>query len=73
MSTFISLYLHEMNQTIVSAADGFAAQGEAALSLPEGAWVMGAVAIMALLLLMISLISKGKKIHRRVVRSVCVE
>ena len=67
------MYLRETNQTIVSAAEGFTVQGEAALLLPEGAWVMGAVTVMTLILLAISLISKGKKIHRRVVPSVCVE
>ena len=73
MSAIISLYLRETNQTIMSASSVFAAQGEAALSLPEGAWAAGVVAVMALLLLVLSLISKGKKVYGRVVRSVCVE
>ena len=73
MSAIISVYLRELNQTLMSGSSAFAAQDEAALSLPEGAWAAGVVAIIVLLLLVLSLISKGKKVYGRVVRSVCTE
>ena len=73
MSTDIAVYLRPANQTIVSGSTSFTSQSEAAPSLPEGVWIAGAVAVMALLLLAVSLISKGKKVRGRVVPSVCVE
>ena len=73
MSGVFTVFLRSANQTIMSVADTIVSQGEAAPSLPEGVWIAGVVAVMALLLLAVSLISKGKKVRGRVVRSVCVE
>lgn len=73
MSGVFTVYLRPANQTIMSVADTIVSQGKAAPSLPEGVWIAGAVAVMALLLLAVSLISKGKKVRGRVVRSVCME
>ena len=73
MSTGMAVYLRETNQTIVSVVEEVSSQGETALSLPEGAWVAGVLAVMALLLLVVSLVSKGKKVQRCGFISVCVE
>ena len=64
-----TVYLHEMVQPI---AEAVSAQGEAVLPLLEGAWAIGVVAVMALLLLATSLVSKGRNSRRRVVRCVYV-
>lgn len=73
MSTDIAVYLRPANQTIVSGSTSFTAQSEAALSLPEGVWVAGVLAIIALILQAVFLIFKGKKVRGHGVPSVCVE
>ena len=73
MSGVFTVYLRPANQTIVSGSKSFTAQSEAALSLPEGVWVAGVLVIIALILLAVFLISKGKKVRGHGVRSVCVE
>jgi len=72
MSGVFTVYLRPANQTIMSVADTIVSQGEAAAA-PSGGGLGAGGGGGALLLLAVSLISKGKKVRGRVVRSVCME